>query len=253
MRLTILTKKKHLLYLFLISFVFSLLTVALGAYKPPSKPSAPKSPTTTTGTRGGCQENNKTSLTALAPQIHIGQTVSQYPTFTWFVPDSQPFPMEFRLYNYDSSDRPQLIEKVKLPSKPGIMQYSLSPRRPGLAVGQTYRWQVVIFCDPNRPSSAVATEALVQVVEIAPALRQQLSMANDPIKKSNLLAKFGFWYDAFAEVSQNSNNQSIKNYKFDLLEDLASLEKTPQKEQIQNIVANQSRITWTQIPEAVTD
>lgn len=263
-RLTILPKKKHLLYLFLVSFVFSLffgITIALGAYKPPSKPSSPKIPTTTTGTRGGCQKDNEESLTALAPQVHTGQTVSQYPTFTWFIPDSQPFSMEFRLYKYkyDSSDpkaseanRPQLVEKVKLPSKPGIMQHSLPRDRPGLSIGQTYRWQVVIFCDPNRPSSAIATEALVQIVEIPPALKKHLSITNDRTKKANLFAKSSFWYDAFAEVSQNSSNQSINNYKFDLLEDLASLEKTPQKEQIQNIVKNQRRITWTHVPEEVT-
>jgi hypothetical protein len=240
----ILIKKKHLPYQLLISF-FSLFfgtTVVLGEYKPNKKPSTPKTPTTTTGTRGGCNEKNQTTLTALAPQSQIGQTVSQFPTFSWFVPNSKPLPMEFRLYKYDASNQPQLIEKVKMQSKPGIMQRSLSRDHPGLSINQTYRWQVVIFCNPNRPSTALVTEALVKVVEINPTLKKQLDTTNDAFEKAELFAKSNFWYDALGESFENSNKESVNNYHLSLLEKLANLEKAPQKKRIQNIIVNQRKL-----------
>lgn len=240
MKLNLFIKKRYLLYQLLISFLslFLQITTATGEYKPNPKPSAPKTPTTTAGTRGGCQEKSTTTLTALARQTHTGQTVSQFPTFSWFVPDSQPLPMEFRLYKYDSQQRSQLIEKVKMASKPGIMQYSLPSDRPGLAINQTYRWQVVIFCNPNRPSTALVTEAIVKVVEISPNLKQRLATTNNTLAKAELFAKSNFWYDALAEGFKDSDRQ------LRLLEILASSEASPQKEQIQKIIDNQRKITW---------
>ncbi|MEY2832118.1 MAG: hypothetical protein RLZZ574_1376 [Cyanobacteriota bacterium] len=228
------------------------MAMATGEYKPNPKPSAPKAATTTTGTRGGCHQKSTNTLTALAPQTDIGQTVSQFPTFSWFVPDSQPLPMEFRLYQYDSQQRSrsgggassQLIEKVKMVSKPGIMQHSLPRDRPGLAINQTYRWQIVIFCNPNRPSTALVTEAIVKVVEVSPNLKQKLSTTNNTLTKAELFAKSNFWYDALAEGFKDSNQQLNKNQQLKLLEILASLETSPQTEQIQNIIDNQKKITW---------
>ncbi|MGL6338617.1 MAG: DUF928 domain-containing protein [Waterburya sp.] len=251
MRLNLLIRKRHLLYQLLISFfsLFLQITIALGEYKPNSKPSAPKSPTTATGTRGGCHGKNTTTLTAFAPQTNIGQTVSQFPTFSWFVPDSQPLPMEFRLYKYDddASNQPQLIKKVKMVSKPGIMQLSLSQNHPGLAINQTYRWQVIIFCNPNRPSTALVTEAIIKVVKISPNLKQRLATTKNTLEKAELFAKSNFWYDALAEGFKNSSKQLGKNQQLKLLETLASLEKSPQKEQILNIINNQKNITWRRI------
>jgi Domain of Unknown Function (DUF928) len=246
MRLNLLIKKRYLPYQLLISFLslFFQMATATGEYKPNPEPSAPKTTTTTTGTRGGCHQKSTNTLTALAPQTDIGQTVSQFPTFSWFVPDSQPLPMEFRLYQYDGQERSQLIEKVKMVSKPGIMQHSLPRDRPGLAVNQTYRWQVVIFCNPNRPSTALVTEAIVKVVEISPNFQQKLATTNNTLTKAELFAKSNFWYDALAEGLKNSSKQLSKNQQLRLLEILANSETSPQTEQIQNIIDNQRKITW---------
>jgi hypothetical protein len=247
MKLNFLVKKRNLVYKLLSGFVLSLslatMTVALGAYKPPSKPSFPKSPTTTTGTRGGCEEKTDMTLTALTPQTYVGQTVSAYPTFAWFVPDFQPLPMEFRLYKYDFSGHPQLIEKVKLQTSPGIMQRTLPRNRPGLLVGQNYLWQVVIFCNPNRPSSALVTEAEIEIVEKPQNLKQALSATNKPLERANLYAELGLWYDAFAEVLKNRKNPLTKEYKLKLLEDLARFENTAEKERIRLIIDSQRRST----------
>ncbi|NJL35469.1 MAG: DUF928 domain-containing protein [Leptolyngbyaceae cyanobacterium SM1_4_3] len=76
---------------------------ALADYVPPSEPSSPQESTSSTGRRGGCDGEAETELTALAPQSYVGQTISTHPTFAWFIPDTQPFQVEFRLFEYNSA------------------------------------------------------------------------------------------------------------------------------------------------------
>jgi hypothetical protein len=129
-------------------------------------------------------------------------------------------------------------------SKPGIMQHSLPRDRPSLTVNQTYRWQVVIFRNPNRPSTALVTEAIVKVVKIPPNFQQKLATTNNTLTKAELFAKSNFWYDALAEGFKNSSEQLSTNQQLRLLKILASSETSPQTEQIQHIIDNQRKITW---------
>jgi hypothetical protein len=198
--------------------------VALAIYKPPAQPSAPKNPTTTTGRRGGCLGNAKTTLTALAPRTHVGQTISTHPVFAWFVPDLQPLPMKFRLYKYGSNGDRQLVKQIELQSSPGIVKVALPKNEPGLAVGQTYNWQVVLLCNPNHPSSALVTGAQIKVVEMPPALRPALTTTRDAIARAELYAQAGFWYNALGEALASEKSRA-KALQLTLLEDLANLEK----------------------------
>lgn len=59
-----------------------LTNTAIAEYTPPKNPSSPKTATGSNGTRTNeCTGNGKTTLTALAPFAHVGQTVSVQPTF----------------------------------------------------------------------------------------------------------------------------------------------------------------------------
>ena len=79
-------------------------------YEPPADQKPPSDYTRggTAGSRDGC-EGEGIPVTALAPLSHVGQTASTRPTFAWFVPDSTTKPVEFRLYEYDSNGKPQLM------------------------------------------------------------------------------------------------------------------------------------------------
>lgn len=172
---------------------------ALAEYKPPANQKPPSSRTTSTVARGGCEGSGGTSLTALAPYSHIGQTVSTHPTFAWYVPDAQSYPLELRLYQYDISGDTK-IQTIKLQSYPGVMTWSIPEEQPGLLVGQRYRWQVVILCNPNRPSNALVTEADIEVVAMPSALANALSTTGDRLIRANLYAELGLWYDALGKL-----------------------------------------------------
>lgn len=197
-------------------------------YQPPSGPSAPTSGTSTAGTRGGCSGNAEGGLTALAPLSYTGQTVSNHPTFLWFVADSQSYPLEFRLYQQTNGKR-QLLHRLKMQSQLGLMQVSLPTNQPGLSPGRTYSWQVILSCNPNHPSGDSVAGATLQVVPFPSSVRSQLTTAKSAIDRANIYARNGFWYDAIAQVSQPNLTTPAKQLQISLLNDLAKSEKeTPQ-------------------------
>ncbi|MGF1480958.1 MAG: DUF928 domain-containing protein [Cyanophyceae cyanobacterium] len=198
-------------------------TVVRAEYRPPADQKPPTGRTTGTVSRGGCDGSAETSLTALAPSSHVGQTGSPHPTFAWFVPDSQSYPLEFRLDRYDASGDRTRIQTVPLQSQPGMMVLSLPEDQPGLPSG-SYRWQVVILCNPNRPSSALVAEADIDVVEQPSALAEALSTTDDALARANLYAESGFWYDALGEALEAADGATTREFQRTLLADLAALE-----------------------------
>ncbi|MBE9191075.1 DUF928 domain-containing protein [Gloeocapsopsis crepidinum LEGE 06123] len=204
--------------------VYSLVlgNTVLAEYRPPADQKPPTTRTTSTVTRtGGCRGDKQTTLTALAPQKHTGQTVSSHPTFAWFVPDTESYPLEFRLYRYEVSGDRTLIQKIQLQSDRGIMSFSLPLDTP-LVAGQRYHWQVVLLCNPNRPSSALVTGADLDVVATPHELASKLATTNIPQQRSHLYASAGLWYDALSTALTATNTQ--QRLELDLLEDLAKLE-----------------------------
>lgn len=183
----------------------------------PSAPSAPSSPTTNTGRRGGCLGESAAELSVLAPKGHVGQTVSSHPTLVWYIPEDQPTPLEFFLYDTTEPGQRQLVYKTALTSTPGLMSLTLPDEQPGLEVGHQYSWQVVLLCNPNRPSSALVTTAALEVIDLPTDLSNQLSQLDSTRsadldsyyqQQSDLYADAGVWYDALAVLLQQSSASS---------------------------------------------
>lgn len=204
----------------------SMAPVALSEYRPPKTPSAPKD-TGSNATRGGsCESNPTTGLTALAPLSHVGRTSTQYPTFVWFVPDRTPRLLQFRLFT--STGQP--LYKTQMQSQPGIMSFSLPQDQPGLTIGQSYQWQVVLVCDPQVSSRNVVATAEIQVVKPAASLQTQLVAAPMPQQQSDLYAEAGLWYDALATALKASETAQNQSAVLDLIGSLASSEAQSSKD-----------------------
>jgi hypothetical protein len=196
-------------------------TTGTRAYNPPPNPSRPSGPTGSSGTRGGCEASGDTSLTPLAPVSHVGRTTAIRPTFAWFVPEAKAYPVKFYLYEYSNEGKGDLIEQIDLQSKPGIMQLQLPETSPELKVGQKYSWQVALICKANRPSADLIAEAVVEVAAMPDSLKSTLAKTTDTLKRSQLYAQAGFWYDAMAETLKDAK---AKPFQLNLLNELAQLE-----------------------------
>ncbi|MBD1913082.1 DUF928 domain-containing protein [Leptolyngbya sp. FACHB-8] len=159
------------------------LTMASG-YQP-QNPSSPNGPTGSTGTRG-CPAASVMPLTALAPQSHVGKTVSTYPTFFWYGPDTNSSTIGFNLYAVNEAGESELLWQETLTAMPGLMHYTLPSTAPGLVAGRQYRWEVELLCYPDRPSSLLRADAYIEVV---PSVST---------RGAGQLAEAGIWYDALA-------------------------------------------------------
>lgn len=216
-------------------------------YKPRGNSPRPRFPTGSGGSRGICSTTKKQTsenpsqspstpqpaLALLAPQGHTGQTSTPYPTFVWFVGDDQPPPIELKLFEYTEKGKGDLIETIPVEGKPGgIMQQTLPKDKPGLTIGKTYIWQVKIICSRTSPARNIWMQTAIEVVAPAADLKAALSKTKDPIKRAELYAEAGFWYEALAETLKGSASNQFRQ----LLEDLVAMEETPEKDLLEEVL-----------------
>ena len=202
-------------YSIAVSIIFA--SAAVAEYKKPKTTSAPDSRTTTsTATRGGCSNKDNLDLTAIAPYSHVGQTVSTHPTFVWFVPDSEYFPLEFSLKEYTADSQLNTVYRQELDSKPGIMSLSLPQNLPDLSVGKKYRWKVVMRCTRYK---AVVTMAEIEVVAPTPEL-STASSNSDVNRLVDVYSSNGLWYNALETINAADSSQTLQ----ELIQQLAAVE-----------------------------
>lgn len=213
----------------------SLVAPSWAGYKPPRNATRPVQVSTTTGTRTGCSARTG-ALTAIAPQQHVGQTTSVYPTFVWFMPDEKPYLMEFELYEVVAPRRTKLVMRQSLQSQFGLMQLTLPKDKGPLVAGKQYVWQAIAYCNKNRPSSALVAKAELVVQTPATGLAAGLTTTLDPLTRVERYAEAGFWYDAMREAMlvQGPKGKAVRE---SLLRDLISLEVTWLQTYLNQVVA----------------
>jgi hypothetical protein len=143
--------------------------------------------------------------------------------------------MELTLYENHSARRGKPIQKIQIPSSsPGIMQIGLDKTQPGLMMGKTYRWEIAMLCNPNRPFMNIWAEAPVELAELPTTVKTALSKTRDRQQRATLYANAGFWYDALTELLPAP---TLKTGILSLLNDLVQLETPGQKAQLQQVIA----------------
>lgn len=238
------------------SFLFSEGAVWAG-YKPPPSPTPTRVTGTTTGVRGGCTGDAGADLTAIAPVSHIGQSGSEYPSFVWFVPEPEPFPMEFRLYELnvedgevgESSVSPdaanKAIQRKKIlthifDSQRGWMRFDLPQTEAPLSASKTYLWSVILHCNPNRPSRSQRIDAELKIRPPSTTLTSQLETLSKPSARADLLAQQGYWYDAIQLLTPTGTEEEIGPEaiatRADLLTTLAQIEPELRQSQLLEIL-----------------
>jgi hypothetical protein len=191
------------------------------AYNAPKNPSRPKT-TNSNATRNNiCVQNAESNLSVLAPVGHIGQSISQQPIFAWFLPNTQQTRMRFSIFEYANNARGQKIKSFEVVAQPGkIMKFSPPPEEFTFEVGKTYVWQISLLCDRNNPINNIFAEAVVEIVPKSPALVSQISQATNPLKRAQIYADSGLWYDALSEVLENSQGQVFRSQMLNILSKL---------------------------------
>jgi len=192
------------------------------AYTPPSDSQSSGDDHTGGGVRGCGDE-----IVALAPRLNFaGQSLSRRPTFVWYSFSRTPAPMEFQLYEYqpNGSFETVLTDGVG-DSEAGYMAYTLPEDHPDLTVGNTYLWQVVMYCDENLEEVVRWTSADIEIVDMPTRLTLE-GLSEGSVARAQAYAAVGLWYDALAIVYDGETPDEI-TLRRDLLLDLADLEEQP--------------------------
>ena len=200
---------------------------AIAAYIPPADASAPSSGGTNTVRGGGCTGISAATLTPLAPQDHIGHTASTQPTLAWFTPETEPYTMEFRIVEYAADQQFLPIYETEFlstdhTSSNGIGQFQLHNTDITLSPGKSYRWQVVMVCNPSSPSESLLAEAdlVVAPVNLPPQPNPTAPIA----ERVDTYAMAGLWYDALAEAL-SIESPDAQRTQLQLLDTLVTLDQ----------------------------
>ncbi|NEO98293.1 MAG: DUF928 domain-containing protein [Symploca sp. SIO2E9] len=151
-------------------------------------------------TRGNCVQGQQT-LTALVPASGLGATFDEYPTLSWYMPETSASGLELVLL--DSKNQEIYATKHTLAkssegivSSPGVMSLTLPPfaNLSPLAINQEYQWQLSLICNSQDPSADVIVEGIIRRVPLDPILARRLQWAS-PQERMDLYAQREIWYD----------------------------------------------------------
>ena len=168
---------------------------------------------TGSGIRNRCTAENLPQ-TLIAPQSHIGLTTQSHPQLSIYFAEIPKLPVSINLE--DPQQMKELwLEEVKV-DRPGIYTFRIPEAVPPLVPGKEYDWTVALICNRQKRRRDIFARAAIMRVAMPIQVKRELSFAQSPIAKAQILARAGLFYDAFAKLS-TSNNRTAKNLLSSLL------------------------------------
>ncbi len=156
------------------------------------------------GTRGP-SNSKEIGLTALMPEKNTSLTVSQYPSFLFYVPEMNPqTTVEFVMYEYvnDGTDKEVYKTLFKTTGKPGIISLNLPDKanfKP-LEIGKNYRWYFSVIVNPSDRAADQVVEGWVKRVAKNANLENELKTASG-LAVAKAYRETGVWQDTIATLA----------------------------------------------------
>jgi Domain of Unknown Function (DUF928) len=160
-------------------------------------------------TRGFCpNDKDKPALTAIIPGKNMGLTITDRPTFWFYLPyqPSSTTPVKFTLKN--AQDKVIYQQNLQLTNTPGVIGVTLPANAPALEVDKTYEWKLVA-CDAD------SVIGRIKRVKASAEVMSQLQ-ANTGRDRILIYAENGFWYDTLTElIALHRQNSQDKDFQAD--------------------------------------
>ncbi|MDQ2099432.1 MAG: DUF928 domain-containing protein [Tychonema bourrellyi B0820] len=144
-------------------------------------------------------EKGKIKLTPLVPKNKIGRTVSEYPVFFFYLPQTDAKQAEFIL---EDENRQQIYQTtLNINNSSGVIRVSIPTNKnvSPLQIDKNYTWSIALICDDIDRSADVLEKGIVRRVELSADIRSQLQKA-DPRLKAVIYAQTGIWQDALSTL-----------------------------------------------------
>ncbi|HAA27650.1 MAG TPA: hypothetical protein DCE56_08240 [Cyanobacteria bacterium UBA8553] len=193
-------------------------------------------------TRSGpqqCVQGNK-SLTALVPASGVGETAAEYPTFSWFMPQTSAPAMEFVLrdakgndvyrsqyalasfgaYSSQSAAPSGLGQVNSVSQEPKVSNVStsriMSLTLPAFAnlspleIGQEYSWTLALVCNPDERSKDIIVGGAIKRVPPNPTLSRRIQQASVE-ERVALYADARLWYETLSSLVELRRDRPDNN------------------------------------------
>lgn len=162
-------------------------------------------------TRDDCPiADSSKPLTALVPPTNIGLTISERPTFWFYVPYQSARPVEFSL----SDDKNNVVYNttLQLTGTPGIVSINLPQSVPPLKRGKNYQWKFSYICHPTVRSKNASVNGYVERISLDRDLKSQLEQATTLRERISLYAAKGLWYELLTTLAEErrKNPQDVE-------------------------------------------
>ena len=172
--------------------------------------------------RDSCLQSAE-QLTALIPGTNLGLTVTERPTFWFYIPHraNEKYALEFTLKYREQNQ----VYQTTLPwnNNPGIIEISLPESISPLEIDKFYSWQLKLDCDSKKSSDYRLVKGRVQRVTIAPELQNKIATAT-PKERVQLYAESGLWFDTLTNLIELRNlspeDKQLEANWIDLLEEV---------------------------------
>ncbi len=159
------------------------------------------------GVRGGCSVTSPQTLTAVVPENAYGQTLDEYPTFWFYLPEMEAEAAEFMLLD-ESGESVYEIE-FEVTGESGIIQVEIPAHSgvPPLAVGESYEWSLAMVCDRLDRSGDLFVVGSVE--RVAPDANLEQALAASPMDQSTVYAQAGLWYEAIEALVEQRQGSTL--------------------------------------------
>lgn len=186
-------------------FVCGLPTLTLAKFVPPAGRGLPGR-REGAGTRSGCITNDRAgradmSVIALVPETNLGLTVSEHPTFFWYIPPTTAKTVEFSLS--DKNEKEVYKTSFAITGQPGVISISLptTATLTPLALNELYQWKFSLVCVEGDASANIRRSGWVQRVAPSATLVSSLQKTA-PRNRPNLYAAEGIWQEALTSLAE---------------------------------------------------
>lgn len=167
---------------------------------PPSGAGKPRGRRSGGASRDECPAVD-TPLTALVPDNNLGLTITDSPTFWFFVPRLPATARSGEFVLQDEKHNDVYRTPFRLPEKPGVVSIRLpSSPQSSLKRDQMYRWYFQIYCQPQTTSVYFWVEGWVKQVALNSSLESQLEAAKP--REYITYAENGIWHEAVTKLAE---------------------------------------------------
>ncbi|NER33194.1 MAG: DUF928 domain-containing protein [Oscillatoria sp. SIO1A7] len=141
-------------------------------------------------------------MTALVPRLTVGLTISERPTFWFYIPykDDLPYNADFVLVDEDKHTVYQT--ELQLAATAGVVGIALPASAAALEVGKKYQWTLSYTCNPNNSEEDAVVRGYVERTALPPEVDKELQAARTPERRYAIYAQNDFWYDTITLLAE---------------------------------------------------